>query len=365
MITWALAAALAFPTPLPAAAASPVPEESSVPTLTQVMALPPQLRVRLQDEVVAGNRPELVRLERLVKFMFDKQGLGVEYQHDATYTVEEAFATRKANCLSFTLLFLAMAREAGLQAYAQEVEGTVAWHLTEKTVYSNRHVNAGVWVDGRRYAVDVAADSVIARQGPERVPDQRLLLHYYNNRTAELLTLGRVEAALVYVQAALELDPLDATSWNNAGVAYLRSGDSDAAERAYDKALDLDPTHGDALFNMVRLSQVQGDRKRERSFRRRLEEARSRNPFHQFLIAAEYEENGDHARAAEHYRSAIRLHDGEHRFHFGLARVYLHLGDHRRAGRALARAHALSTDATRSIYQAKLAALERLKQSNR
>lgn len=362
MISWALAAALALAEPAPATDAPATVGDAGMPDRDQIMALPPELQSRLREEVVARSRSDQQRLERLVEFMFDEHGLAMQYHDDATLTVAEAFATRKANCLSFTLLFLALAREAGLDAHAQEIVETLAWRQQDSTIYRTNHVNAGVRVGGRRYTVDVARDSVIARHNPEPVPDQRLLAHYYNNRAAELIARGSKAAALPYMRVSLELDPAYATSWSNAGVVHLRNGDLPAAERAYARALELDPLHAAALFNMVGLYQVSGDARREDEFRRRLEKARLKDPFHQFLLAVEYETKGDYPRAVDHYRRAIRLHEGEHRFHFGLARVYLHMGDARRAGRALSRAHALSDDASRGIYQAKL---ERLRQMSR
>lgn len=358
MITWALAAALALP-----ASAAVVPAtvaETAMPDRAHVMALPPELRARLQEEVIGKGRSDMQRLERLVDFMFDEHGLGMQYQDDATHTVEQAFVTRKANCLAFTLLFVAMAREAGLDVYPQAIEEVLAWRQVENTVYRTNHINAGVRIGGRRYTADVASDSVIARHSPEPVSDARLLANYYNNRAAELMAHGATAAALEYMRTSLELDPAYATSWSNAGVVHLRNGDRAAAERAYARALELEPQNAGALFNMVGLYQLNGNRKLEEGFRRRLEKARLKDPFHQFLVAMEYEKQGDYRRAVDHYKRAIRLYDGEHRFHFGLARAYLHLGDARRAGRALVRAHELSDDATRGVYQAKLDKLKQL-----
>ncbi|HEY5972857.1 MAG TPA: tetratricopeptide repeat protein, partial [Pseudoxanthomonas sp.] len=308
MITWALAAALALPAPAPATVASVA--DAAMPERAQIMALPPELRARLQEEIIGKGRSDMQRLERLVDFMFDEHGLGMQYRHDATHTVAQAYATRKANCLSFTLLFVAMARKAGLDVYAQEIEETLAWRQEDNTVYRTNHINAGVRVAGRRYTVDVARDSVIARHSPEPVSDQRLMVHYYNNRAAELMAHGETAAARTYMRMSLELDPAYATSWSNAGVVHLRDGDLAAAEHAYARALELDPMHGGALFNMVGLYQISGNRKLEDGFRRRLEAARLKDPFHQFLLALEYEKQGDYPRAIAHYKRAIRLYDG-------------------------------------------------------
>jgi len=353
MIGWMLAAALAL---APSPPASEVPQP--MPGPAQVLALPAALQQRLHDEVITPHRSDRQRLERLVEFMFDPAGLGMQYRYDATLTVEQAYMGREANCLTFTLMVIALAREAGLEAYAQEIDETLSWHQQDSTIYQSNHVNAGIRVGGQRYTVDVGSDSLIARRPPQRVSDQRLLSHFYNNRTADLMAVGALDIADPYMAMALDLDPAYANSWNNAGVLRLRQGDLPGSRSAYQRALVLDPGHSAALFNLLALSQRTGDRRGEMQYRRRLDAVQSRDPFHQFLLAADYERHGDYARAATHYQRAIRLHGSEHRFHFGLARAYLQLGDARRAGRALARAQALGGDSMRSVYQAKLDGLK-------
>jgi len=347
VIGWIMAVALMIPASAPSPDAEP-------PARERIMALPPELQARLHNEILAHPSSKSERLRRLVAFAFEPAGLGMAYRDDATYTVEETYARREANCLSFSLLFLALAREAGLDAYPQVIEETLAWHQQDNTIYRNNHVNVGVRIDGRRFTVDVAADWVIARHYPEPVSDQRLLALYYNNRAVGLLTQQRIAPALAYIDTAIALDPTYATHWSNAGVLYLRNGDLAEAERAYARALALVPEHAGALFNMVGLYERMGDRRRQADFRRRLEKVQQKDPFHHFLLAIDFEKNGDYARAVEHYRRAIRLYPDEHRFYFGLARAYVLLGDTRRASRALARAQARSHGATRDLYQAKL-----------
>lgn len=347
MYALVIAAALALPAPAPVAVAD-------APRTQQVMALPPALQARLHAEVLADNPSQTRRLERLAEFMFDAQGLDMVYQEDATHSVEQAYATRTANCLSFTLLFLALAREAGLDAYPQEIGETLAWRQHDGVIYRNNHVNAGVRIGGRVFVVDVAGDSIIAKKIPARVSDQRLLAHYYNNLAVDDLAKGKMTSALRNMAAALELDPGYAPHWSNAGVLHLRDGDATAAEQAYTRALAIDPLDSSALFNMAGLSHRNGDRRREAEFRRRLAHVQQRDPFHHFLQAKDFERAGDYPHAIEHYRRAIRLHRGEHRFHSALAHAYLQAGDTRRAAKALASAQAYSDGSTRAAYQSQL-----------
>lgn len=184
---------------------------------------------------------------------------------------------------------------------------------------------------------------------------QRALAQYYNNRAVTLLSEQRMSAALAHAEIALELDPGYPITWSNTGVLRLRNGDRTGAENAYATALKLDPSNASALFNMVGLYQRSGDRGREASFRKRLDKVERRDPFHQFMLAMQYEKRGDGPRAIKHYLSAIQLHGDEHRFYSGLARAYLLDDDLRRARRALERALSLANDeASRASYQARL-----------
>lgn len=349
MIAWILAATLALP--VPATVPEPMP-----PSPEQVMAVPPQLQAQLQAEVIGPARSELDRLQRLGQFLDDgERGLGLQYREDATYTVAEAYLNRHVNCVSYTLMFLALARLAGIEAYPQEIEETLSWEQHGDIVYFGNHVNVRARAGMQRYLADVGGNSVIGRHPARRISMQRALAQYYNNRAVTLLSEQRLTAALAHAGVALELDPDYPVSWSNTGVLRLRNGDRSGAERAYATALKLDPNNASALFNLVGLYQRSGDREREALFRKRLETVQRSNPFHHFVLAMEYEKQGDGKRAVKHYLRAIQLHGDEHLFYSGLARAYLLDGDPRRARHALKRALALVKDeSTRAAYQARM-----------
>ncbi|MET4570957.1 tetratricopeptide repeat protein [Rhodanobacter soli] len=351
MVTWAYAAILAWSVAMPAPATSVAPVDSvtaaapavsPMPRPEQVMAVPPELRAQLQQQVIDASGSGRSRLERLVGFLFQKSGLGMEYSADATLTIEQAYRTRKANCLTFTLLTVALAHESGLQAYGQELDDVVAWRVGDDIVYRFNHVNAGIAIGRSRLTVDVARDLVMSHKPPQRISDQHLLALYYNNRAAELLAGASPAAAAPYMAMALQLAPRYASAWANAGVLHLREGDPRAAERDYLKALALDPVNAGALMNLVALYRNNGDEARRAVYARRLEKVQVKDPYFQFLQAEDNEKQGDYAGAVQHYRRAIRLYDGDSRFYLGLARAYRQLGEERHARRAMNRAAALS-----------------------
>ena len=349
MFTWVFGVALALSAPAGPQAGSQV----------QAMALPPALQAQLHKDVLVGDPSQRERLDQAALFALDPQGLGITYDEDASYSVEQVYATRQANCLAFTMLFLAMARESGLEAYAQELGETLSWREAGGTIFRDNHINAGVRIGGHRYTVDVAGNSVFGLHPPVPVSDQRMLAHYYNNLAVGRLEQGDVASAQQIMATALALDPAYAPHWSNAGVLFLHGGDAAAAEHAYVKALALDPTNASALFNMVDLTHRNGDNRREAGYRQRLARVQQNDPLQHFIEALDYERVGDYPHAIEHYRRAIQLHRSEHRFYSALARAYLLAGNTREAGRALTHAEWLSDGATRAAYRAQRDNLQR------
>jgi tetratricopeptide (TPR) repeat protein len=351
MIGWLLASALAVSSP-----------ETDLPPVPpgQVMAIPPALQVMVQQQVIEPGRTPSQRLALLFKLMSSGEtGLGMHYRDDATHTVAQAFDTRQANCLTYTLMFLALADAAGLDAMPQEIDQTLAWQQRGNVVYRSNHVNASVRIGVQRYLVDVGSSFVIARHPAHPISRQRLLAQYYNNRAVQLMGDARLDDALAHADIAIALDPTYPTTWSNTGVLRMRSDDIAGAEDAYRKALALDPMQSSALFNLVGLYHRSGDDRRAMQFRRRLEKVQSSDPFHQFMLAAEFEKQGDGTQAAKYYQRAIRLHAGEHRFYLGLARAHALTGNTRRARKALERALALAKDEdARAEYRSALKALQ-------
>lgn len=351
MTAWAMAALLAAATMTSGAS---VPE---VPDRRAIFEVPAELRAELNAQVVRRTRVPERRMNLLVEFMFSPTGMGLEYDLQTTRGVEETWRLRRGNCLSFTIAFVALARAAGLDAYPQEVDQVLIWYQQADSVIHSGHVNAGVNIHGQRYTVDFDRSVIATRHRPRAIDDRRLLAHFYNNRGAELMSQGDTSGARRFLDAAIAQDGAFPSAWNNLGVLHVRNGDADAAERAYLQSLAHDPEYSPTLTNLTSLYQAGGRQDRLAEYQQRLEQVRQRDPFHNFILGLKHEGQGEYDLAADYFQRAVRLHEGEHRFHFGLARVYYHLGDLRRAGRALERALALSRDGSHSIYQRKLDSL--------
>ena len=332
------------------------------PSPQALLAVPPDLQRLLHQKVTfRGSQDD--RLRALVHLIFDEDALALRYETDATHTVAETYALRSANCLSFTLFFVALAREVGITARPQEVGQVLSWWQDQRTIYNFGHVNAQVRVDGRTGTVDLDASVLMDRHGPKVITDERLFAHYYNNRGSELMAANQNTEARVYYQKALEMDPTLPNIWNNLGVLDSREGHLDAAGADYAHALRINPAHVATLSNSVNLYRRLGDNAGADAILRQLAQIRAVDPFYQFMLGRQAESSGQYAQAITHYRRAIGLYPSAHQFHFGLARVYFLTGDSRMAEREMRRARDLGPEDDRTRYQAKLEGLRRLERS--
>lgn len=360
----AIALALAFTLPAWAQPANAqVPAEIAVDTgepaaPEQVLAIPAWLDALVRTRVVETTTSRDKRLERLIELLYGPAGLALQYDGATTRTIAQSVTERKANCVSFALMFTALARRAGIDAYVQETDHVLAWQ-GNGALYGNGHINVGVKIGGVRKTVDIDRSVVSIRGIPRAISDERALAHFYNNRGAELMDAGRLLAARKHLDMAIRMEPDFVGAWNNLGVLQMRQGAQAEAERAYATALEHKKRYAPTLANLVNLYRHTGDTKRLAEYEKQLFEVQRRDPFHQIILALGYERRGNYTAAIEHFQRALRLKAKEHFVYYGLARSYAHLGDTRRAADALVHARDVASD-QRDRYQTKLERLRRV-----
>jgi Tfp pilus assembly protein PilF len=315
----------------------------AVPTTEDVLALTPEIR-RYLDSRIGFNMNRETRFLNLQSALFGKHGLEITYGNLETRTVAETFQQRSGNCLSFTLLFTAMARYLGLPAYFLEVDEVLSWDLRGEVVLNNRHMFSEVELYNGIRRVDFLPGEAKSYRRIRRVDDSRALAHYYNNRGAEILADGDLETAQVYFAKALELDSNFAAAWVNRGVALRKSGDLRGAEDSYRQALVHEPDEPTASLNLAALFLAEG---RPKAAEPHLEDAaghRRRNPFQHFRSGVRAHGQGDLTAATEHLRKALQLMPGEALFHATLGEVYASQGRRSKARQSLEQALRLSED---------------------
>ena len=299
---------------------------SAAPTL----AVNDDMRAFLAEHV-----PEGVNDQRKVELILSailQSGLELRYNNFRTLTAEEAFYQREGNCLSFTNLFIALAREAGVRANFQEVDVPPSWTLQGDTYLYNLHVNVLVKTAHKEQVIDFDIASYNKNYHRRVISDQTALAQYHNNMAVYWLSENEIELAFPHLQFALSVRPHTAYFWTNLGTLYRRGGKLEEAEAAFLTAVKIgnDPT---AMSNLSRLYQQLGEPQLAHYYAEKTELFRARNPYYLFHLAEKAYAQADYEQAQELLEKAIRYRKDEHEFYRLLGLSHLQSGDRANAER--------------------------------
>lgn len=247
------------------------------------------------------------RLRRLGQRLLHDDALSVEYVWGYTGTAVEVFEQHRANCLSFTNLFVGMAREVGVPVFFLEVEDVETYRKEGDLVVVSDHVAVGYESGPEAMLFDFSQEGLKENEQVRPISDLTAVAMYYTNRGAEELQAGRVEASLDWLRTAVRLDPNLAHAWVNLGVGLRRSGDPRGAEDAYMKALEVDARTSSAYQNLTALLSMEGRDEEAREYELALRRSPSRNPYTYLSLGDISRQNGRLAEARRLYRRAIAL----------------------------------------------------------
>jgi len=285
---------------------------------------------------VRGARQRLMMLHRAIK---GAGTLSLEYDAFADGTAQEVFHRGTANCLSYANLFVALAREAGLDAHYQWLEMRPQWTRMGERLAVRLHVNVIVDLAGREhYMIDI--DPLPSREiaGSRRISDADAQALYHNNIAMEALAADDLKQAWVHAVRALQLSPLIPHLWVNLGAVYRFSGQHREAERSYLYALDLDPWDRSAMNNLVVLYGLEGRKEEREYWVQRVERYRDFNPYYHAWLGDMAGESGEWRQALSHYQHALELLPEDSRLLFATGVIYYHLDEFKDASRYIERA---------------------------
>ena len=254
--------------------------------------------------------------------------LNLQYEPFAEGTAQQVFHRGTANCLSYANLFVALAREAGLQASYQWQEVRPQWSRVSDQVQIGLHVNVVVNLPGgKRFIVDI--DPLPSRDitDSQELTDSEAEALYYNNVAMQALANDDLENAWFYVVRALQLGPDMPFLWVNLGAVYRHSGQHRDAEQSYLQALDLDFTEYSAMSNLAVLYDIEGRVEERQYWRDKAEYHRQSNPYYHAWQGDEASARGDWEAALRHYDRAVTLLPRDSQLLYARGMIYYRLND--------------------------------------
>ena len=297
------------------------------------------------EAAVASHSGSDAKAEALHKALIGRTsegGRGITYSAYDTITGIDAFESRQANCISYTLLYVAMARHIGLNAEVNEVMLPPTWDMREGDTYLlMRHVNAKVFIPRRnRSAVqvfstadvsDIVVDLEMRRYRADykqQVINQSLVAaQFYSNRGMELAAEGNTRDAFLYLRKALVMSQKPSYIWSNFGSFYRRQKMLPEAEAIYLHGLKINPRDYTIMHNLAGLYKDMGNVEQSEYYQKRVRQYRNANPYYMYRRAQEMLEKNDLEKAAQLIRKAIKKEPSEIRFYQLGVKIFDAMGD--------------------------------------
>jgi Flp pilus assembly protein TadD len=306
-----------------------------VPTADEAFALDAEMEAFVAP--LKGIREPRQRMQALIAALEARGMFSLDYA-EVTRTAPGTFHDRQGNCLSFTMLFVTLARAVGLPANYQSVVVPPTWSNDGQVVVAN-HVNTAVITGrGEETVVDFNIRPYQSDHRSRRVNDSYALGLFYSNLGAEAMLRDNHAAALVYLREAAHVRPDIAGVWVNLGVLYARHGRYEHAEAAYLRALDIDDDEPSAMTNLSLVYQALDEPELATEYLHRVQGYRERNPYYHFASATKAYEEQQFEVALASLRKALRLKSDEGEFYELRGQVETALGKARDATQSFERA---------------------------
>jgi Flp pilus assembly protein TadD len=325
-----------------------------------ILALSDEMKLFAKNAARRGHNQD-EKAELLHKALLssrEKGGRGIKYTVRDTGTAIETFDSRSANCLGYTLLYVAMARYLGLDAQVNQVMIPPTWYMDDSDSYFlMKHVNAKIKLrrfssmnmqDGRIQVADVS-DVVVDlemrryKSGyPQQIlDDQAVEALFYNNKAMELLEKENYQQSFLFLRRALKSNN-ESFIWSNFGTLYWRLGELSLAEAVYQKALSLKAGDLSVLHNLAVLYEKMGRLEDAYIYREKVQNYRAENPYYLYQLAMKAKAQQDFHSAKKLIEGAIKRQKKDDRLFLLAAEVYELDGNARRARKMREKAEAIS-----------------------
>jgi tetratricopeptide (TPR) repeat protein len=328
------------------------------------LALPEDIRQYLDQAILPLENQEQ-RYRSLRNWAFEEFQGDYEYDPSFTSALENLEDNKRINCFSFSNMFVAAARYAGIPANFQLVDSPPQWDINQDNWVVSQHINVTGTVvrklteselrhrreqEGftgsriraarksklsRIYVVDLNPEIAADSYRSTVISDAQALSLFYSNKSVEALLNGTTDSANKFGKLALLVDDKSPTAWNNLGVLLSRAGKAEEAKQAYTTALTLDPDSESSANNLERVYRRLGETDKADAMAQRILQNRMKNPYYHYSMGERMVARGDLEDAVGYFKDAIKRKDDERLFYYALAETQIKLADYRQATKNL------------------------------
>lgn len=179
--------------------------------------------IKAKVEGVVGLRGDAFeRMHRLRDFLSSPNELGFRYR-PATYSANEAFRERGGDCMAYTLLFVALARDLGLPVHVVHVTEVKNYYERGGSFFVSSHVAVGFLSGARATVIDLSKEVKQYELAMyESIDDSAATALFYNNVAVDHMMQGDLKGAEEMLSFLHRHEPGIVELTNNYGVLLNR-----------------------------------------------------------------------------------------------------------------------------------------------
>ncbi len=331
-------------------------------SVDEIFTLSPAMQQFLATDV-ARREMTSDKIHALVDTLYDRSEGKFKYDANETNNAAGVFASKSGNCLSYTIMTAAFAKQMNLPVQFHVATFGELWDRNHDIDFRIGHVNLTLGatnLKGDAYAqlIDFTVSGELHGELLDDIGEDVIVSMYFNNRAAEAMARGKVDDAYWWAKAATQSSVSFLAAYNTLGVIYLHHKDLAMAERVFSRMLEREPENSLAMSNEVIALNALGRTADAQGLSARLAQIQPNPPFFYFNRGVKAMQEGDYKTARTEFTKEVNRASYSHKFHFWLALADYKLGDFDGAQKQLKVAMENSpNDAQHDLYAAKLAAL--------
>lgn len=280
-----------------------------------------------------------------------------------------ALANKTGNCVSLALVVAALAKEVDIEVAYRASYSEPMLGFRDDLALSSNHVQSYVLAPKKNanstysqrdaVIIDYLSDP-LDRVG-EMFDGQHFLAVVYNNLAADALLAKDPSKAYWLSMKALELDPNYSPSVNLIAVIYRQQGDLMSAQQWFEYGLKQPKNSVLIVGNYLRLAEQTKDVALQKRLQALMEVADDDNPYAWYYLAEQFRKKREFTQAAKFYQKLVNVAPYLHHVNLQLAKLYVELGQERKAVDVLKQGETYAYDASsRERYEKKLSMVKQL-----
>jgi len=309
--------------------------------LEDPLQLSPATQAYLTAKASVGGS-ERSRMQMLVRYLVDSDGLAFRYANTRTLNAQAAFEAREGDCMSYAVLYVAAARSAGLEVHFVRITQLPVFWEDRGRFFTSSHIAVAHGED--TWGADAMVVDFSATHTSEwrfslysPIDDETAFVLFHSNRAVELLLKGHLAEAERLLSYLMERAPAVPEVYNNLGTILMRERRMQEATELYGQAIERFPNFVPLYSNAVSAAAASGLPDLVKLWRTAGQQVAQRDPAFSFAQGMLAFREGNFSAAATHFADALEIQPDDLTLLAWAARAHLSAGDFDQGRREVAR----------------------------